>query len=423
MPDDRLRELFKQAAAVQVNVPQVDIVLARGQQRRRRTRLQASTLAWAIMLAAGFGAPQVQGSLAQDTGRHARVPLSAGAPEGSYPSAHAGTPLHSPAPRRTSPAGSGRSASPVRPTTPPPVYSTNIPSAALPPPGNGSLVLGLDSAHQYVMTRIGARAAPVRVTGLRPVTGAPPVLATNPAGGWVVTLASPRAPRQIAWVRLAMVVASGHSVPFGPQFTQATVTSAAVSRDGSRVAVAVSPRSGGARIEVLALPGHALSTRSWTVPGAQAALITALSWAPDGRHLLYLANQAGEPAAANGPVILDTAARRATVVPPARMPHAMKAGVGCAPQAAVWLGGRARYAVLSACAGTGVAMLQTSDASTGAMVGKTLVVAHRIGCTAAALNANATGSVILISYCGVYLDDRGRISRQPAGLAAAALSG
>jgi hypothetical protein len=105
------------------------------------------------------------------------------------------------------------------------------------------------------------------------------------------------------------------------------------------------------------------------------------------------------------------------------MPLAMKAGVGCAPQAAVWLGGRARYAVLSACAGTGVAVLQTSDASTGAMVGKTLVVAHRIGCTAAALNANATGSVILISYCGVYLDDRGRISRQPAGLAAAALSG
>ena len=101
----------------------------------------------------------------------------------------------------------------------------------------------------------------------------------------------------------------------------------------------------------------------------------------------------------------------------------MKTGVTCTPQAAVWLGGRTRFAVLSVCAGTGVAVLQTSDASTGAIVGKTLVVTHRIGCAAAALTANAAGSEILISYCGVYLDDRGKISRQPPGLTAAALSG
>jgi hypothetical protein len=416
MPDDRLHELFRQAAAVLVDVPPVDVVLARGRQRRRRTRLQASTVAGAILLAAGFGAPQVSASLSSGAAPHTSMPPSAGAPEGSYPSTQASRTSH-PAPQKTSAPAHTRA--PVRPTTPP-AFGTSAPSSALPPAGSGPLVLGLDSARRYVMTRIGAHRAPVRVAGVRPVTGAPAVMATNPAGGWVVTLASRRTTSQLTGVRLATVVATGRSVRFGPQFTQATVTSAAVSRDGSRVAVAVSPRSGGALIEVLALPGHRVSTRTWTVPAAEAGLITALSWAPDGRHLLYLA---GQPTASGGPVILDTAARQATVAPPARMPLSMKTGVMCTPQAVAWLGAKAQFAVLSVCVATGVAVLQTSEASTGAIVGKTLVVTHRIGCGAAALTANSAGSEVLISYCGVYLDDRGKISSQPAGLTAAALSG
>ena len=107
----------------------------------------------------------------------------------------------------------------------------------------------------------------------------------------------------------------------------------------------------------------------------------------------------------------------------ASWPLAMKTGVTCVPRAAAWLGTSGRYAVLSECTSTGVVVLQTSDTSTGAAVGKPLVVAHSIGCGAATLNSNAAGSVVLISYCGVYIDDRGRLSSEPTTLAAAALSG
>jgi len=51
------------------------------------------------------------------------------------------------------------------------------------------------------------------------------------------------------------------------------------------------------------------------------------------------------------------------------------------------------------------------------------VVTHRTGCGPAALNSNAAGSMVLISYCGVYLDHSGTLSRESAALTAAALSG
>ncbi len=101
----------------------------------------------------------------------------------------------------------------------------------------------------------------------------------------------------------------------------------------------------------------------------------------------------------------------------------MKTGVTCVSRAAAWLGTSGEFAVLSECTGTGVVVLQTSDASTGAAIGQPIVVTHRTGCGPAALNSNAAGSTVLISYCGVYLDDNGKLSREPAALTAAALSG
>src|SRR5258707_14506694 len=64
MPDDRLRQIFQQIAELPVDIPPADRVLARGRQRHDRTRLQMSTIAATILLAAGFGGPQVAGSLA-----------------------------------------------------------------------------------------------------------------------------------------------------------------------------------------------------------------------------------------------------------------------------------------------------------------------------------------------------------------------
>jgi len=422
MPDDRLRELFDHAASVPVDVPPVDRVLARGQQRRRRARLQASTIAWTIMLAAGFGAPQVSGGLAQGTARYAPFVPSAGAPQASsYPRVRAaGT---TPGPTATSAAPS-RTHVPVSPKPSPTGGNTTYHAAAtLPPSGRGQLILGLDRAHTYVMTRIGSAGTPVRVTGLQAVAGAPPVLATNPSGGWVVTFASGSRARDSAPARLALVATSGHSVPFGPMFGQATVTSAAVSRDGSRVAVAVAWRTGGARIEVLPLPGHQVARRSWSVPSAQAEFVTDLSWSPDGRRLSYLAGQSASQGSAAGPVILDTTAKVTAVPQLAGWPLTMKTGVTCVSRAAAWLGTSGEFAVLSECLSTGVVVLQTSDASTGAAVGQPIVVTHQTGCGRAALNSNAAGSMVLISYCGVYLDHSGTLSRESAALTAAALSG
>ncbi len=142
MPDDRLRELFDHAAEEPVDVPPVERVLASGQQRRRRARLQASTIAWTIMLAAGFGAPQVPASLATKSPHSPRIVsvdrsspgvLSERACRKLWNSQRTAQP-DSDSPRRTRP---DRRRGPRDPA---PRASTR--AAALPPPGNGQLILG-----------------------------------------------------------------------------------------------------------------------------------------------------------------------------------------------------------------------------------------------------------------------------------------
>jgi hypothetical protein len=420
MPDDRLRELFNRTANQPVDVPPVELVRARGDQRRRRVRLQASTLAWTIMLALGFGAPQVSGTLAGGSPGNGTMPTTAPASATFYPALRDISDPSSPTPPTTTPAQPRRRTHTATPKT----SSTTPPTRpSLPPRGHGHLILALDSTRQYVMTRIGSPRPPVRLAGLKSVAGAPPVLATNPVGGWVVAFASRKPARPAVRDRLALVVASGHRVPFGPWYGKAALTSAAVSQDGSRVAVAVTERSGGARIDVLPLPGYQVKRQSWSVPSVRADLVTALSWSPDGRHLSYLTGQSGTDGAPGGPVILNTAARNARMPEVAGWTLAMKTGVACLPRAAAWLGTSGRFAVLSECMSTGQAVLQTSDASTGVAVGQPLVVSRKVGCADAALNSNASGSEVVISYCGVYLDDRGTLSRQTAGLTVAALAG
>jgi hypothetical protein len=415
MPEDRLQQFFEQIAEMPVDLPPAERVLARGQQRRRRARLQASAVAGTIMVAAGVGAPQLPGSLAVSTGQ-VRPMHALSAPHDPYLSFGVDS--------SPTPSGSTPTRQPSRPAViPGPSGQNQAAAPLLPPPGGGKLILGLDSAHRYVMTRVGAASAPIRVRGLNAVPGTPAVLATNPAGGWVVTLSSTRSTKRSGPVRLAVVATTGRSVPFGPEFTQVSVTSGAVSLDGTRVAVAVAGQSGPARIEVLPLPGHRGSLRSWTVPTAHADLVTGLSWAPDGRRLGYLATQRTATGSASSPGILDTArlaTARPTITP---WPPAMNTGAMCVPEAMAWLGRSGRYAVLEACARARTAVLQTTVAGTGTPAGQPLVVAHRVGCGAASLDPSASGGSVLISYCGLYLDDHGKLTKAPAGLTAAALSG
>jgi hypothetical protein len=197
MPDDRLRQIFEQIAELRVDVPPADRARSRGRQRQGRARLRMSTIAATISLAAGFGAPQVSGSLAGNPGPPVPLLRGVGSPHALYTihavngpaSAASGgpdiprtTPPNRPVPRRLS---AGRA-------------SMSRALLLLPPPGDGQLILGLDRAHRYVMTRVGAARSPVQVPGLKAVAGARPVLATNPAGGWVVALAS-RQTRTRVW--------------------------------------------------------------------------------------------------------------------------------------------------------------------------------------------------------------------------------
>jgi len=423
MSDDRLRELFGQVAALTVDVPPADGAADRGR-RRRRARLRAATIAWTAVLAGGVGAPQAVGSLALVPSSHEQLARSAA------PNAADFVPnmlsLEEQDSTRThvlraigvlsgSGAAGGGSA-----------RTTSDQSRSLPPPGTGPLLLGLDAAGEFVMTRFGSEAAPVPVPGIEAAANAAPLVVTDPAGGWVVVISSPERSRRVRPTRLAVVAATGRSEPFGPVFVAETVTSAAVDPGGSRVAVALQRPLGRPRIEVVPLPGHRGANRSWRLRSVQANVVTSLSWAPDGRHLSYLPGRSratGPPA--GGPVMLDMA--KSASAGPARSgwPSATMPRAGCVADVTAWLGKSGRFAALEHCAGQGTEVFQPADARTGAAAGRAVVVSRpgRRGCGNAALDPNAAGSRVLISYCGIYLDRGGRLTKAPGGLTAAALSG
>ena len=437
MPEDRLQELFEQVGRIAVEIPPADGVLARGRQRRRRTRLQVSAIAWTVLVAAGFGAPQAAADLAGST-RQVRSNLPLAGSSGMPRSISARTPHPSGTeitangsmstalqsrPAVSALPSSAASASP-RASAAHPKSRRSGPALTLPPPGQGQLLLGLDTSNHFVMTRVGSASQPVRLPGLAAVAGAPPVLATNPGGGWVVTVSADEgAPNVIRSAQLALVTVAGWSERFGPVFVHATVTSTAVSPDGSRVAVALTESSGRARIAVLPMPGHLRAGQTWRLPLTRANLVTSLSWAPDGRHLSYVAGQQNEAGVAGAPVTLDTAIRSPSAPVASAWPAVAMTSAPCVPDVTAWLGQGGRFAALEACASTRTEILQQTDPITGTATGRPLVVARQIGCRPAALDPAASGDRLLISYCGIYIDDHGKLTRAPGALTAAALSG
>ena len=418
MSDERLRELFGQIATMTVDVPPAGVAEDRCR-RRRGARLRAASVGWTIVLAGGVGAPQAATSMAL----HASSENVAASPQAGQ-----GLPLKamgSSAPRsqdaistqtlHASPRA-GRTGAPGRMDT------TSLRARSLPPPGTGQLLLGLDTAGRFVMTRIGSATAPVSVAGLAPAIGAPSVLVTNPAGGWVVVISSPRRWRRVSPTRLALVAESGRSEPFGPLFVAETVTSAAVNPRGSRVAVALSRPLARPRIEVVPLPGHRGADRTWRLRSVRARLVTSLSWAPDGRHLTYLAGRRSR----RGPITLDLARRRPAATATSGWPLVALQGARCVPDVTAWLGRSRRFGTLEHCARSGTEVFQPAGGRTGAPAGRAVVVARRgqrEGCGPAALDPNPAGGRVLISYCGIYLDDNGKLTKAPGGLTAAALSG
>ena len=238
----------------------------------------------------------------------------------------------------------------------------------------------------------------------------------------VTVSANQGAPKVIQPAQLALVTVAGWTERFGPVFRQVTVTSAAVSPDGSRVAVALTGQSGRARIAVLPLPGHTGAGQTWQLPLTRADLVTSLSWAPDGRHLSYIAGQQNAAGVAGAPVTLDTAIRSSAAPVASGWPAVTMAGAACVPDVTAWLAS-GRFVALEECASSGTEVLQQTDPTTGAAAGPPLVVARHIGCRPAVLDPATKGDGLLVSYCGIYLDDHGTLTRAPGSLTAAALGG
>lgn len=388
MPD-RVSELFAELKREQVPVPPPGRVAQRGRQLRRRMRVKACAAAVAVIAVTGLVMQLV------------RSPGDRGPAEPSFTQ---------------------------RPASPAP-SSTNTPAqAALPPAGSGQLILGINASGQVVMTRIGSGNPPVPVPGLAPVAGGPADIATDPAGGWVVTYpAGPQA------ARLAAVSANGRIQDFGPAFTGQNVTSVAVSPDGSRVAVALTRAAGSgagqAMIEILPAPGHAAGTRTWTIPGP-ANWADKLSWAPNGEDLTYAAGFQTGGGIGGYPVTLDTTAPGSVAPVQSGWPDVGKGAstaagrAACPPDAGAWLGTTGQFAALEECGASATEVLQPADASNGTPAGPAVTIpGAQPGCPGGGLDSGSSGNPILITYCGIYLDDHGRISKLPGGLIAAALDG
>jgi len=414
--DDRVRELFSQVAVMEVDVPPAERAIDRGR-RHRRDRLRAAGLAWTVMLAVGLGAPQAAAGLAgaaSGSGMPApRRPAAQAAPGDSTLLQHS-TPR--PAMTTTS-AGSDKAATSNG--------SAAATARSLPPPGSGRLLLAVDAADRLVMARIGLTASPVPVPGIEPAAATTPILVTDPAGGWLVVISSPGRWPRVRGARLAVVAATGRSDPFGPVFLAATVTSAAVDPSGSRVAIALSKPLARPRIAVLPLPRHRGSARSWRLRSVRGTLVTSLSWAPDGRHLSYLrARRRPASTRTRGPFTLEVARHAAAMHAAVLSPLAVMPRPGCVLDATAWLGTGGSFGALKHCAGRGAEVLQRTGAGSGARARRALAMpGGRRECPTPALVPDATGSRVLISYCGIYLDQHGTLTRLPGRLKAAAFSG
>jgi hypothetical protein len=383
-PEDTVERLFGKLARAPLPGPSASAVVARGRQRRRRVRIGASASVAVVIAAVALGAHQI-------------------------------TSLR---------AGPSHVVSPVSSSPSPTVTRSSAPD--LPPAGSGPLILGVDASGRIVMSRIGSTAAPVPVPGLPNVANFSSHIATNPAGGWVVsypTAAASPDGRQPS--RLATVTASGAIAPFGPAFSRNNaVLSIAVSPDGSRIALAISTESSGraaldssAVITVIPMPGHHGASRTWTFTRGEVNWAKDLSWAPGGQDLTYAAGLQTGAGIDGNPVNLDTAVA-GHAAPVATGWPLGKGGQPCHPDAGGWLGDTGRFAAVEECDSAHIVEFQPADENTGSPTGPAITLpGQRPGCLDAMIDSSPDGGQILIGYCdALFLDSDGKITSLPGSL-------
>jgi len=266
-------------------------------------------------------------------------------------------------------------------------------TSAFAPIAGGGTVLELDDAQHFTIVDLATGATkPVALPG---IPGGPSLVATNPAGGWVVTYTPDENSQwNQASSQLAVVNAAGVWRPFGPVYASDTpITTLAVSPDGTRVAVALMQAFGGAppaSIVVMPTPGHVGPTQSWPVADDSANEIESLSWAPDGKRLTYIAGFQTGAGIGGDPITLDTSK-------PGKAPtkSSWNASSGCDVDGAAWLGSSGRFAVVRDCANP---ELVEVDASTGAPKGPPVSLTNA-GCLGPELHSSLDGSRLLLARC------------------------
>jgi hypothetical protein len=377
--NDTLSRVFIELAGADLPVPSAERVRARGRQRRQRSRIVVSAAA-ALMIVAVSAAVYSQRLASQQAAR----PLAGR--------------LH-----------------PARGTAP---------SA-----GSGRLLLGLRAGRGgFEMSRAGGTGA-VPVEGLRAVVANQSLIATSPAGGWVVTEGiGPPDQLNSQAERLAAVSVTGAVRPFGPVFTRRqNITSIAVRPDGTAVAVAVlrvTPAGclcSAAQIKLVPMPGQRAVIRTWTLATATSTIVQDLSWATGGTELTYLpgGDQTGGGFSTRGPVTFSTAQRGSTAPDVSDWPGYSKAPGTCNVNGGTWAG--RRYLALEGCTG-GQEILLPVNPRTGARAGRPVQVSGW-ACPAPQFSAAAGGGPLVISFCGPQLESRGRFRLLPGSLVLAAYAG
>lgn len=231
---------------------------------------------------------------------------------------------------------------------------------------------------------------------LRGVPGGPSQLATNPAGGWVVSYTPQDVSKwSMAPARLALVDPSGSSTPFGATYPpSAAVTGLAVSPDGARVAVALMNAYGAtpASITVMPLPGHSGAMQTWTADDADVNEIDDVSWAADGTRLTYIAGSQTGGGIGGDPVTLDTSVPGKAPTQPSWPTEY------CGGTAVSWLGLSGQLAVVRDCMGG--AVFSVVDPKTGEPEGSSIDLPGH-GCMQPEIHPAADGATSLVVWCGV----------------------
>jgi hypothetical protein len=315
------------------------------------------------------------------------------------------------------------------------------PAAELPPSGTGPLVLSLlevqgqDPYWKLVVTRLASTAPPIALQSPPAWADSEARIATDPAGGWIISYAkSPANALGEAPERLAVVSTSGHVQPFGPTFgPQLAVTALAARPAGSAVAVALSHRGTQAKpaqIELVPLPGYPGADRTWTLAasGPVATMAESLSWAPGGTLLTYIpgSDATGGGFAGDGAVTLDTAMPGAVAPSTSAWPPFRKHAGQCSLRAGGWQVSTGSYVALEQCDASVVVV--AANYLTGATDGQAVQLRGGLntpywGCGQPLLDPASSGREVLISGCGLYLYSDGRITAVPGPLTGATFWG